>query len=276
MEGNKPPVFGRPSPAAARPTPLRDKGRESAAAYRAEGGDSGGLAVRAATVAGLRHRLAGAGCQDAFAWSSLPDAVAVAVADGVSAVEGSQAASSFAATTAADALAGALAEENEQSVVGDEKAAAAAVNATSSALVSAGWHQPATTLVVAVVDAEGRWSAARVGDSTAFVLGPSGWRAVFDEVGDGADESLVTPATDALPAELTPQVSEGALSAGEALVLLTDGVAGPLLDGPETVAPELAEALASPPAPLQLAVLADFERQGCMDDRAIVGVWFLP
>ena len=272
VEGRRPPVFGRPSPAAARPTPLRQRAHEGTAAYRAEGGDRGALAVRAATVTGLRHRLAGAGGQDAFGWSSASGAVALSVADGVSAVEGSEGAANLAAVAAADSLA----EMCDQTGFPGGKAVAVSLKAASSALVAAGWREPATTLVAAVVGEEGRWSVGRVGDSTALVCGSSGWRGVFEEVEEGNGESLVTPATDALPADLTPQTAEGTLGAGEALILLSDGVAGPLLDGPETVAPELAAALADPPDPVQLALLADFQRQGCMDDRTIAGVWFLP
>lgn len=69
----------------------------------------------------------------------------------------------------------------------------------------------------------------------------------------------------------------GELSLGVALVLVTDGVAEPLRDGPATVAPELAHVLMSAPAaeltPLELARAADFSRRGAHDDRTVLAAW---
>ncbi len=66
---------------------------------------------------------------------------------------------------------------------------------------------------------------------------------------------------------------------GDALVLLTDGVADPLREGPGTVAPALAEVLSGGPtgglAPLDLAYAADFSRRGCQDDRTVLAAWAL-
>ena len=62
-----------------------------------------------------------------------------------------------------------------------------------------------------------------------------------------------------------------------ALVLLTDGVADPLREGPSTVAPALAAVLSGGHtgelAPLDLAHAADFSRRGCQDDRTILAAW---
>jgi hypothetical protein len=67
------------------------------------------------------------------------------------------------------------------------------------------------------------------------------------------------------------------LPRGAAIVLVTDGMANPLRDGPTTVAPELAEVLRAGAAgqlsPLALAAAADFSRRGCQDDRTIVVAW---
>jgi hypothetical protein len=57
------------------------------------------------------------------------------------------------------------------------------------------------------------------------------------------------------------------------LVLVTDGVANPLRDGPSTVAPGLAEVLRTTPSPLSLAGAADFSRRGAHDDRTILAAW---
>ena len=66
---------------------------------------------------------------------------------------------------------------------------------------------------------------------------------------------------------------EGIFAPGHVLVLLSDGVGGPLRDGPSTVAVGLAQALVVPPSPLDLARLVDFARQGCHDDRTLLAVW---
>jgi hypothetical protein len=136
----------------------------------------------------------------------------------------------------------------------------------------------ATTLVVVVVGTDGRWAASRVGDSDALVLEKTGeWRPVFESASPDDDEAMRTGATDALPATRPSRhVTEGQLLVGEALVVLTDGVAGPLRDGPSTVAVGLAEGLASPPSPLELTRLIDFGRQGCHDDRTALALWLRP
>ncbi len=245
--------------------------------FRAEGGDAGALALRAATVAGVRHRLAGRGGEDAYAWAHGGDGLlVVAVADGVGSTERAGEASARAAATAATAgaalaaalPAGAPLPDLVEVAVGGVRAAAAALEAAGG--------PGSTTLVVVVIDAAGNWGASRVGDSTALVLGSSGWREVFADGGPGCDEDQVSTLTAALPADpVGEQVASGPLTPGEALVVVTDGVADPLRDGPETVAPALAAALRHPPTPLALAALADFSRQGCHDDRTVVGIWRL-
>ena len=89
-----PPVLGRPSPAAAGPAALRGGGQAPEAAYRADGGDGDWCALRAASVAGVRHRLSGEAGQDSFAWIATEDCLAVAVADGLGSVPGSAGAAS--------------------------------------------------------------------------------------------------------------------------------------------------------------------------------------
>ncbi len=63
-------------------------------------------------------------------------------------------------------------------------------------------------------------------------------------------------------------------------MLVTDGTANPLRDGPTTVAPALAAVLRGGPAgelsPLALAAAADFSRRGCQDDRTILVAWPRP
>ena len=128
----------------------------------------------------------------------------------------------------------------------------------------------ATTLVVAVLDPGGALVVARIGDSTAFVVDEDGrsWRELFEAP---TEDDSVTTTTAALPAEdAVPELAEATLRDGQTLVLTTDGVADPWRDGPATVAPFLASALAGRPGPVELAQLADFSRQGCHDDRTLV------
>jgi serine/threonine protein phosphatase PrpC len=132
----------------------------------------------------------------------------------------------------------------------------------------------ATTLVLALVAVDGTVQAARVGDSTAFCVTEGGrsWTELFEHPA-GDDEQLGTE-TDALPSA-TPAWESARiyLRPSDVLVLVTDGVADPWRDGPATVAPALAIALAGHPGPLELARLVDFSRQGCHDDRTLVSVW---
>jgi serine/threonine protein phosphatase PrpC len=158
----------------------------------------------------------------------------------------------------------------------------------------------ATTLVVAVIERDGpgaEVNLARVGDSAAFVLDGHEWQEVGDGTGledatslaagtevDGQHD-MATTATSALPGPTPEEVEDVAvgnfyLSPGQALVLMTDGLADPLRDGPSTVAPSLASVLAEAPggglSPLGLATVADFSRRGCQDDRALLAAWVVP
>ncbi len=234
----------------------------------------------AASVAGVAHRLAGRGGEDAYAWAQAgPGRLAVAVADGVStAGRGGEGADVAVRAACAYLLAG-------ESDNGGEKECEAAVRAAGEEVARLGGLVAAelsTTLVVALLSASaGRAevSLARVGDSSAFVLDGTQWRELFP---DPDDEDFR-----GLPVEVLPwregagpgviEVSSVAMAAGSALVLLTDGVADPLREGPATVAPALAEVLQLVPtgdlSPLDLANAADFSRRGCLDDRTIVAAW---
>jgi serine/threonine protein phosphatase PrpC len=206
------------------------------------------------------------GNDDAFAWRSGAPAVTVAVADGVSNVTGSAAAATLATEVAVDEAWRAIADGVD---AGD--AAEVAVTAANQALTGGGG---ATTLVVAVVAPDGTVCGVRVGDSSAFLLAGGAWSELFTAVPATDDEGVVETITSALPAP-SPRVESavGRLGAGDALVLVTDGLADPLRDGPETVAPALAGALGDPPGAVDLIGLVDFSRQGCHDDRTLVGVW---
>jgi hypothetical protein len=99
----------------------------------------------------------------------------------------------------------------------------------------------------------------------------SRWREVWP---NSTRSALVTTATAALPVdEVVAEHAQLHLEPEAPIVLMTDGMAEPIRDGPTTVAPALADALRLPPTPLQLAVLADFSRHGCHDDRTLLAVW---
>jgi serine/threonine protein phosphatase PrpC len=211
-------------------------------------------------VAGVRHRLAGQPGQDSFAWAAARDTLAVAVADGLGGVPDSDATASRAAVAATE---GALAARGSL-----PDRLAAAVHAANEAARGGG----ATTLVVALVERSGAAQVARVGDSTAIVLADGGasWRELFPPPASDA----FTTVTAALPAiGVSSESAACTLDHDSVLVLTTDGVADPWRDGPTTVAPTLAAALARPRTPLDVARLIDFSRQGCHDDRALLAVW---
>jgi serine/threonine protein phosphatase PrpC len=256
-----PPVFGRQSEASASEPVLRASGDSSVATWRAEGASTSLYSLRAASVTGISHRLAGRGCEDSFAWHSQGDILAVAVADGLGSVEGSAGAAVRAARAA---VAAAVDGYDGPDPVAD------AVRAADLAAAGGG----ATTLVVAVLDPEGRVQLGRVGDSTAFATAEDGWWAELFAV---SEEEYVRTETAALPSDRDGgpgfEPIQTDLAVGSILVLATDGVADPWRDGPSTVAPPLVEAIGRHPSALEVARLADFSRQGCHDDRTIFCVW---
>ena len=112
-----------------------------------------------------------------------------------------------------------------------------------------------------------------MGDTTAFLIGADGrsWRELF---APPEDEDTVVTATAALPAaQVELEFATLATTTDDLLLFATDGVGDPWRDGPSTVAPVLAAALAERPGPLELAQLASFSRQGCHDDRTMLVVW---
>jgi serine/threonine protein phosphatase PrpC len=257
VPAGQPPVLGRYSAAATTEPVLRAGGEAADSSYRAEGASTACFALRAVSVTGVRHRLAGQAGEDSFAWSLSGSSLAVAVADGLGAVPGSEAAARRASRAGVDAA-----------------AAGGAVSLGMEAANEAAAGGGATTLVLALLFEDGTVEAVRIGDSTAFWIRDAGesWLEVFGHPG-GADDRVGTE-TDALPG--TAPAWERAritLRPSDVLVLATDGVADPWRDGPSTVAPALAQGLAAHPGALELARLADFSRQGCHDDRTLVSLW---
>ena len=255
------PVWGEPSAATDAAVPLRRRASASQACYRADGGQSAEFVLLAASVAGVAHRLSGRRCEDAYAWAlPRPGRLAVIVADGVSTAGRGGEGADIAVSAACEHL---LTTEGWS-----EMECLAALRAASEAVSGAGGRSAAelsTTLVVALVSASGAGAEvclARVGDSSAFVLAGAEWEELFP---GRAEEELRGSVIGVLPLGSRGdgdaiETASVMLPAGAALVLLTDGVAAPLRDGPSTVAPALADA-------------ADFSRRGCQDDRTILAVW---
>ena len=295
------PAWGEPSSANQAPIPLRALSWAGEASYRAEGGVSDDFLVLAAAVSGVSHRLGGRRCEDSFGWAHPTGGrLALVIADGVSTAGRGGEGADLAVQAACRYLA--RPQENW-----GEMECLAAVHAASQDVMSAGGAAAAelsTTIVVAlVVAAAGRARAtvARAGDSTAFTLAPGGaWREVFGphgsdllggdaangngergaEAGEGVDDDVKPALALVLPLSSRDQsleVTTVELADEAALVLLSDGVADPLRDGPNTVAPALAGAVLAAGrgelSPLALARAADFSRRGAHDDRTVLVAW---
>jgi serine/threonine protein phosphatase PrpC len=203
--------------------------------------------------------------QDSYAWAAEGDRLVVAVGDGLGGVPGSDTTATRATLAAVQAALSAAGRGN-----GWIPAAIAAAN-------QAAGGGGATTLVVAVLERSGEISLARVGDSSAFLVDPDNGAGASHELFASPEVDTIGASTAALPAdEVQPEATTARLDARHVLVLVTDGIADPWRDGPTTVAPVLARALAEPPTPLELAQLADFSRQGCHDDRTLLAVWTRP
>jgi Protein phosphatase 2C len=224
--------------------------------------------------------LAGRRCEDAYGWvSARPDRLGLVIADGVStAGRGGEGADIAVSAACRYLLSG---DANEW---GKNECEAAIRAASEELLRTAGPAalELSTTVVVAllgVTENDVEVVLARVGDSSAFVLEAMRWRELFRDPDDEAFRGV--------PVEVLPlredsgsgamETSSAALSPATALVLLTDGVADPLREGPNTVAPALAGLLNGGTTrqltPLDLAHAADFSRRGCQDDRTIVAAW---
>jgi serine/threonine protein phosphatase PrpC len=252
-------------------------GDAASSSWRLEGGSTGWCTVRAASVVGVRHRLAGQPSQDWFAWSHGRAGLTVAVADGVGSLDGSGAAARRAAVAAASAGA-AFGGAASASTPGSTEPLREAVEAANRAVryqdeseLPDGGDAGATTLVVAAVTPTGEVRLARVGDTTAFHLSPDGgWQELFP----APEPEQVGTETDALPTDsLQPAWADAVLRPGEVLMIASDGLADPWRDGPATVSPALVSSLLGRPSPLELGRLVDFSRQGCHDDRTAVCIW---
>jgi len=256
-----------------------------------DGWSTGRLVVRGASVRGYQHRHDGTPRQDDFAiaWHAATDAVIVAVADGVSDAELAHVGATLACRTAVEQLLRWLDDGGH-----GEPDWADVLRCASWGLVEFARGQPAsgpderdaeraerllaTTLVAAVLrpndgpdgDGSATVTAARAGDSTAWLLHGADWAELFT----ADDDEMVATVVDALP-RLPEKVATATveLPAGGVLLVGTDGVGVPVGDGRGQVGTALAAGVESPPAPLDLGYLLDFSRETFDDDRTLVAVW---
>lgn len=239
----------------------------------ADGGSTGALTVRAASVIGRGHAAAGHTREDAYALGRAADGSAVvAVADGL----GDPAArcSALGAQLAAMEACRLVRARLDRAAAIDAVALCAQVGAAVLAAAAriAGTALPpralSTTLTVAWVAQDGRYTGVTLGDGGAYVLGRRGLDRVSpDGGGDGFD------GTDALPGGHTAAAAfAGRLDPGAALLLATDGLAGP------AAAPDVRQYLTDrwrrPPAIAEFLGDLSFHRRGETDDRTAAGVWF--
>jgi serine/threonine protein phosphatase PrpC len=290
------PAIGDPGRAASKVIPVPD--RETA--YRADtvvdgvvvtpAGGGRSVTLRGASVRGRSHRYYGKVRQDEFAYRA-PDGsswLVLAVADGVSAGEKSHEAAKIVTRSGCTHLGRLLASQHADSLDWS-----AVLNRLTEEIVRFGRdrlglpetekvaHHLAATAVFAVVDLSGDQDdvpvhAVSVGDSSAWLLRPEtkqAWTPLHAVKNEGA--IIASSATAALPSAslLRPTPVTTSIRAGEALVLMTDGVGDPLGAGTGEVGAYLAQAWARPPSPLSFAGQVDFARRSYDDDRTVLAIW---
>jgi serine/threonine protein phosphatase PrpC len=240
----------------------------------ADGWSTDQFTVRAASVRGYAHRYQGVPREDDFAVAVRDTgALVVAVADGVSGAEQSHVGATLVCRTAVDFL---LRNETDWSELA-RCASWALVEYASRRLPEpdpvAAERLLATTLVVALVQPDGRATVVQLGDSGAWLLQDRR----YENLVRGKHGDVIPNDVSALP-RVPAKVVEHTTTIPENGVLLvgTDGFGDPLGDGTGKVGALFAEHLTTPPAPLGLAHLLDFSRETYDDDRTLVAVWRRP
>jgi Protein phosphatase 2C len=255
-----------------------------------DGWSTEAITVRGVSQRGHLHRYNGAPRQDDFTAHHLPDGrVVITVADGVSGA----AQSHLGASTATRHAAELLCTHPHPEVIdwsGLIKSTAWALTERTQVLLGLAEPDPvraeeqlATTLVCAVIEptATGslRAQLVGVGDSSAWLLLASGRFVELLGAKAVTAEGLSTSAVAGLPrvpAEVVPVVVE--VTAGEVLVIGTDGIGDPLGGGQGGVGNLLREVLigGGTPSLIEFAHAVDFSRETFDDDRTLVAVWPRP
>jgi hypothetical protein len=236
-----------------------------------EAGRAGALEVRAASTRGFAHRFDGDVRQDSVGVAVVADrAVLAAVADGVGAAPEAHLGAWLAVRHALGHLAGVVPTRPVEQVD-----VAGALHAADRAVRAAGPcpRSRSTTLTVAVVSVDAgagghAFHTARIGDSPALLLSDGMFRPLF---ADSSDD-IYDPVTDSLPSPVGPvERVAGVLAPGQALILATDGVGGPVLEA--GAGDYLARAWAEPPGPVAYLHQLQFNLKSFDDDRTAVGIW---
>ncbi len=215
-----------------------------------------------------------------------PNQLLVAIADGVSAARQSHIGSTTAVRYAVQCLASSIAEPTSETdwkgLV--EKIAwalieqAAAVLGSDDKSAEEAERILATTLVCAVIDADGQGGAdvrvVGVGDSGAWVVRDGS----FEKLEGGKEESesgLSSSAVIGLPRVPTEVVARsGHVASGELLLLGTDGFGDPVGRGDGEVGALFRSILyRRVPSLIEFAHALDFSRETFGDDRTLVAVW---
>jgi hypothetical protein len=252
----------------------------------ADGGETFGLTVRAASVRGLYKRYVGGPRQDDLCLRTHPEtrSLIVAVADGVSAAERSDLGAALAVRHACAAVARQLDRDEgklDWPEVFDHSAwALVEEHRRHVADPAAGPEQAAatlaTTLVVAAVThlGDGAWraQAAAVGDSPTLLLQDGEFEVVVGEA--ASSDGLLGGGVAALPRHSRAvRHDERTFGPGAVLLVCSDGLALPLGDGIGEVGRMLTRELARPPEIVDFARLLDFSRSTYDDDRTLIAVW---
>lgn len=246
------------------------------------------LVLRAASVRGLSHRAYGKPRQDEYGYQVTPDNryLVLCVADGLASGPRSHLAAEVAVRTGTALLVAALAatppaDLDWEQIVGEvaghivtyaRKRLPDGVDMTVEDV--AGWM--GTTATYAVVDLADEVldvHAVTVGDSSVWVLRADGWQPLSDV--KNADVDVATSAVEALPrvAQRDRPRLHTRVGAGEALVLMTDGVGDALGGGDGEVGAFLGAAWRTPPHEVEFVGQVGFSRRSFDDDRTVIALW---
>lgn len=261
-------------------------------AYVSDGQGRPAAEVRAASTRGRAHRHYGRPRQDAYAFRRTQDGryLVAAVADGVSAGRRSHLGSRRAAAHACNRLTAELEHRHAdgldwplvvERVCAEIRRLAVALADDDEQLLDVREieAQFATTLLLAVVelapDEDGNLAVLLlpIGDSSAWALRAGReWEPLTAVKNDADVLENGTAALPHAPRELGPPV-QAAITPGDALVLVTDGIGDPLGRGTGPVGQFLAAHWAVPPPALEFAAHVDFARRSFDDDRTALAIW---
>ncbi|MFF0388287.1 protein phosphatase 2C domain-containing protein [Kitasatospora sp. NPDC004615] len=268
--------------------PRPPKGRSYRADTESDGWSTPRAQLRMASVRGNAHRYYGKPRQDsaAAAVHAASGTIVFAVADGVSAAEVPELGSALACESALGAVLDRLdAGQRPVEWAAVLRDAAAALLERGAALLDDPAPDPAkverllaTTLVVGTAcPVPGGLDVAlsRVGDSGAWALDlhHAAYRALFAPK-SAPDAEVVSNAVVPLPRCPEPAELAGCqLTAGQVLLVGTDGFGDPLGDGTGLVGALFARQLATEPSAAWLAHVLDFSRETFDDDRTLIALW---